>query len=840
MYLRPYGIDPSREWYLTNVVKEYQEGNPDPDPERIAAWSIYLEKEIGQVQPELVVAIGRFAAEWFLEEPISMDKVHGIPFERVSRANGATVIPVFHPAAGLHQPRYQPFIQWDYKQVATYIGHRGMDRPLVQDEWFGREEYHDVTGKELARLIADRKVLGRYALDTEGTPGSPWSIQVSSFCGTGYTLRCVQKDFTVGIDSLQRISNLSGAQVIVHNGLYDIPMAREMGLELAHVPIWDTMYALYLLGFEAQGLKPAAFRFCGMEMDSFAGLTDGAGKAKQLDWLRRAAGMSWTIPTKRTVRTNNGIEKSYKPAGIARKLARILKDVDAKGIEAVNLFDRWYTSGGDAYAKAAAKEAVREVEDVLGPLPVPTLSDVPPSVATRYASRDADAALRLKPCLERELARYDLTDLMASAMRAFPVAEEIQATGMPASRPYFEQLHADMMRKAYEIQDDIITSLGRSEEGFNPGSSKQVAAVLESRGLKGMKHTKKTGAISTSAKSIRHLAAEDSIVRKLFQFRTHRKLATDFCVPILDRTPVGSTAPHFVHSKWMITRTTSRRYATSGKGSARESGFNLMNIPIRTELGKLVRLGYICPEGYTFGSWDYSKIEPRVLAHLSNDELMKQIFFEGRNIYKETAARIWGISVDEVTPEQYTVAKETTLGSMYGMGPQTLQEQIWAQGLLSWTIPDCEQLLSDFWDVFAGAAEYKRNVASDARKPGYVRDHWGHYRYLPAINSWDKKARAKAERHAVSHKVQPMAQGMLQNATAHLREQLDELRTAGCDVRMCLQMHDEIVLIYEDRPGFGEELDSLVVDSMVNRCGVELSVPVVAEGVHGKAWGELK
>jgi DNA polymerase-1 len=265
-----------------------------------------------------------------------------------------------------------------------------------------------------------------------------------------------------------------------------------------------------------------------------------------------------------------------------------------------------------------------------------------------------------------------------------------------------------------------------------------------------------------------------------------------------------------------------------------------MNIPIRTALGKRVRQGYVCPQGYSFLSVDYSKIEPRILAHLSADPIMCQIFHDGRDIYKEVAARMWNIPVDAVTSEQYTVAKEVTLGSMYGMGPDTLQEQLWAQGLLHYTIKDCERFLHGFWQVFTVAKRYKKQVAAAARRVGYVRDHWGMYRYLPAINSWDNAARAEAERHAVSHKVQPFAQGMLQNATAYLWQQLCKLRDAGYDVCMWIQMHDEIGLLHRDADGLSDVLEGLTIDAMVNHAQVELDVPVVAEAAHGKTWGQLK
>jgi len=904
MYLRPYGIDPHAEWYITNLDKSYDEGNPDPTPADIEHWSAVLRDELDEVQPEIIIAIGRYAASWLLGRQVAMERVHGMPF--YNAYNGAHVLPVYHPAAAMHQPRFQPMTSWDYQQVADFIYTGKTARMLQVDEYEGREDYRDVTGQELVKLARQGLITPQYSLDTEGTPANPWSVQVSSTPGTGYTLRLGSSGFAEGIGTLQRLANDNTADITIHNALYDIPMSRVMGLELAHVPMWDSMYAAYLLCFEAQGLKNLAYRFAGMIMDTFSSVVSGAGKQKQLEYLLQAASIDWPKPAARQVRTNNGITREYRPTGMNAKLTRMIRKINETGLDHVDLLDSWYKVSGEQYAKDAAIQAVRMVESRLGVFPEPTLADVPLNVAIRYASRDPDATLRVRYGLEKELEAYDLVDLMRRGMYALPVAEEVQATGMPAVRPHFEALHDEMMINAHSVQDTIIdmfvprqlvkvkikvpktnedgtpqvTRAGKvkmktvaleqlQSPGFNPRSSKQVAEMITRRGLKALKMTK-AGAPSTSAKSIGHLVREDDFVRQLFEYRHYCKVAGDFCKPPLDRLPENATAPLPVYARWSITRTTSRRYATSGKSdsyeiqdiagpdepdlldvsedladdspvrTARVAGFNLMNIPIRTELGKRVRAGYQCPAGYKMMSVDYGKIEPRVLAHLSADELMCAIFHEDRNIYKETGARCFGVPIEQITQEQYNVSKTLVLGQMYGMGALALRDTLWAQGLLHWILEQCEQLVDGFWNTFHGAAEYKRQVAAEARAAGFVRDHWGMYRYLPNLNSHDFKLRAEAERHAVSHKVQPMAQGMLQNATGRLWRELCKLRAEGVDARMCLQMHDEIVLIYRDDPGVGELLEALTIDSFVNYADVELSVPVVAEAAHGTSWAELK
>ena len=184
MYLAPHGINPNRDWWLTNVDKEYREGNPDPTPDSIAAWSGYLVTEVAEVQPSLIVAVGRFAARWFLGASVEMEKVHGLPHTAGAfdeslayRAHGATVIPVYHPAAGLHQPRYRTFCQWDYGQVAKYLSSDVSMRTRVVDEYAGQEHYCDANGQDIIDAIRRGYIKSQYALDTEGWPNDPWSIQ---------------------------------------------------------------------------------------------------------------------------------------------------------------------------------------------------------------------------------------------------------------------------------------------------------------------------------------------------------------------------------------------------------------------------------------------------------------------------------------------------------------------------------------------------------------------------------------------------------------------------------------------------------------------------------------
>lgn len=829
----------ARHWYLTNVIKEYTEGNPDPTEDQIALWEPWLVDEITICQPQLIIAVGRFAARWFLGNTASMRRVHGMPHmagcfdpSRTDRAP-CPIIPIYHPASGIHQPRNQTFIAWDYAQVCKWLD-GGKVREPIEDP-YPDPIYKNVMGVDIEKyLYINSGRITEMGFDTEGTPDNPWSLQISCEPGTGYTLRCADPGFDRGIAALQRWADNPAHTIIMHNAMYDIPMARAVGLELSLCNIIDTMYAAYILGYENQGLKDLAYRFCGMEMQSYLEIVGDAGRDKQIEYLQQATEIvsSWPKPDPRTVRTNDGIIKSYKSSPIAAKIKRILVDVAANKLDKdgnpPNPYARWHKHpGSERYKVEASRDAIQAVEGIMGrPMPQASLADIPLPDAVHYASRDADAALRLWPAMIPELQILDLIDLMACGMSHLRCPEEIQATGMPAPRDYFIALEYDMISAAHGIQDDLIATLGHP---FNPSSWKQVAEVLTTRGLKGLKKTP-GGGVSTAKPSIQHLAYKDDVVKRIFDYREHMHIADSFCRTVIDRTRNGET---HIHPQVQTTRTTSRRYAMRDP--------NLMNIPARTEIGMAVRHGYQCPLNYTFLSVDYGQIEPRVAAHLSSDQKLMDVYLNHRDLYTETAADLFGLPVSAVgkgTTER-TVSKVITLGVLYGMAGDTLKGQLWAQNLRNYDTDQCDGMISEWYQIYTGVARFKSDVVALTRHQGYIRDHSGMYRYLPAITSPNGKARAEAERHCVSHLVQGMAQTIMQAGMDALHVELINWRAAGHNIRMCLQMHDEIVLLVPDSLDIAT-VKAMTIHCLVNRCGVKLNVPLTASGVSGKRWSELK
>lgn len=415
--LQRYGLS-DKYFYITNVVKSYILGNPDPTRELIDRWTPYLLDEIRQCQPKLIVCCGRFAARFFLDSSVLMEDIYGIPHRATKHLDvlppDCIILPIYHPAAAMHKEadksnsRMVEMVAAGYKAVCDTV-HRlraGVKIDVRHDEYAGREEYLDVTGHELVDYLCTQMLdTDSIALDTEGTPNNPWSIQISIQPGTGLTLRVSQPDFSYGVKFLQEIVN-RGARIITHQAttptgcMYDTIMCRVMGLELRRANIWDTMYAAYLLQLP-QGLKTLAYRYCHMAMEDYQSLIEEVGCDKQIIYLQRVIDRKFPKPDIQFILENDGTSRLYQPESVSRTCNRIVNDyllgkVNRKGEEVeVNPAKRWLKID---------KRLRRMVESSLGErFPFATLDDISLDKAVYYSSKDSDATLRLAMIFEKML-----------------------------------------------------------------------------------------------------------------------------------------------------------------------------------------------------------------------------------------------------------------------------------------------------------------------------------------------------------------------------------------------------------------------------------------------------
>lgn len=896
-WLKRHGIDIST-CYLTNVVKLYQEGNPDPSPNLISSYTDQLYAEIDSVSPWLIVAVGRFAVRWFLGEQADLETVHGIPFvwplSRCQRHCSTIILPIYHPAFGLHSAGKGEYdalswLAWDYQRVAKYThlarSHRSQDeffdlasQDEPRDYLTGQESYIDCTGQELADYLHASSSIAEIALDTEGIPSAPWSIQISISPGTAYVLRCTQPDFSIGISALQSLADANTLFITHQAGtpsgcMYDTIMCRAMGLELRHARIWDTMYAAYLLRTESRGLKHLAERWCGMSMGDYEALIGDTGRNKQIDYLSQIASITDWLSLAELLQSNDGTfhYKKYQPPN--KLAARALSDIASSKLnnkgEPVDPAKRW---------KDWDEKIRQQVVACLGPLPYGTLDDLPLSEAIQYAGRDSDATLRLKPVLLSLLADLDLLPAFYDAMDCMPSMEEMQRTGVPASRHRFLTLRDHLQSRMDELQYELIHTYN-SGKPFNPNSPDDVRDLMRRRHLKGEKITEKTRQISTGKKSIDHLRHTDPAMSLVTDWRELSTIRDTFVRPSLVRSNTDSDQ-FTVRGIIQPITTESRRLSMTNP--------TLLNIPSRTEIGRRVRSCYEIvlpsdqdpddPESRVFGAWDFSGQEARVMAHLTRDERMCNIMRYCRwcgtdlpnhntclkspfeppdnthlsDIHSETASMVFGIRFEDVKKWDHRQPSKTGLflcingGTEYALIDQfrmyippdkdptgrwrKLEEVKWLRDEIQ-------------TKVYPGISSGLDETRAELHHHGLVRDLFGFPRYLPApacpsASFADVNAQVRA---GFNHKIQGTAQGMTQASQAYVYRCLLGLQSAGLDIRFHLQIHDELLYSFPRR--LWPTMNALVTDAMTNHYGrgrVRLCVPVECDGHMASNWGELK
>lgn len=839
-----------RSAYITNVVKEFTPGNPDPTPTQIAQWGPVLHEEIIDVRPRVILAVGRFAMRWLLDldavDNDTMSALHGLP-RKSPHYRDLIVVPVHHPASGFYDDDNRTLCAHDYAAAVRVIRdvRAGRPVPIVEDRHEGQEQYHDVSGRDIENIVGNLDEDQALGIDTEGYSHHCWSVQISPHPGRGYTLRTEREDFPRGIRAIQRhVDGRGGMQpwLAIHNGMHDLEICRQVGLELFNARLFDSMYAAYIMRTEPQGLKPLAWRWVGMRMASYWGTIGPAGVNKQLDYITRIYEREWLKPEPRVIHENDGTFRLYKPQPIERRADAILTD--------------WYSGkmGTDDdeekhWRKIAARwsqvdaELRRMVEQVQGPFPIGTLADLPLDKAVYYASRDPDATLRLFYALTGELQRLGLSQLMDDGMSVLPLFEEMQSAGMPGRRAKFEALAASMVERKRELQARISA---RYYDGrpFNPNSDDQVRTIMRRRALTGEKLTSggKTGVrkVSTAKKSIEHLRYEDPAIADIIDWREHDKIDSAFCQPAIERLGDEEYAP--IHCDIKITRVATRRISASNP--------NLTAIPTRHELGKRVRDCYEVPDGELFGSWDLSQIEMRYMAHVSRDPLLVRFFNDERlDVHAETAARIFGLRVyekAETKAEMYQEvdelrhrypAKRAGFGIITNISGPGLLDQLRMFGCKGWDEDGTTRLIAEWLKVYKGVADYLDLKRREAQQRGMVRDCWGMPRYLPGVWSVDRKTRGEAERAASSHCISGGAQGLLQRAMAWLKPFVWEMRQGGLNVRWVLQIHDEVILRFQE--DLWDTINPLVKEGLVDH-SMKLIVPIKCSGSKARSWGKLK
>ena len=432
------------------------------------------------------------------------------------------------------------------------------------------------------------------------------------------------------------------------------------------------------------------------------------------------------------------------------------------------------------------------------------------------AARTAALTLTLVAPLRDRMARENAVNVFDGIeMPLVPVLAKMERAGMLVDPDRLHSLSEGLATQIAEVERSIRDLAG--DETFNIGSPMQLSHVLfDVMGLptKGLKKTKR-GYYSTNAKVLSDLARDHEIVRLILDWREKSKIKSTY----LDTLGPLRRGDGRVHTTYNQTITATGRLSSSDP--------NLQNIPTRSELGRTVKTAFSAGEGSVFLAVDYSQIELRLLAHLSGDEHLVRAFNEGEDFHAETAARVFGVPVSEVTPDLRSRAKAVNFGIVYGQQAYGLSQS------LHISMAEARDMIDRYYEAYPGVRTFLDNVVARAKQTGYAETMYGRRRHIPELKAKNPQLRGFGERTAMNHPMQGTAADIIKIAMARVSRRLEE---EGFAAHMILQVHDE--LDFECPVDEVERLTAMVRDVMEHV--VDLRVPLIAEASTGITWADAK
>lgn len=441
------------------------------------------------------------------------------------------------------------------------------------------------------------------------------------------------------------------------------------------------------------------------------------------------------------------------------------------------------------------------------------MADLEPKEIVDYACEDADVTLRLYPILKEEMEKYEVTSVFTHIeMPLLPVLARMERNGVRLDTAALEETGRNFTERMQQLETDIYELAGHE---FTITSPKQVGAVLfDELQISAKVKKTKTGQYSTSEEVLESLRDKHPIVEKILQHRALKKLLSTYVEAL----------PKLIHPQTGHIHT-SFNQAVTATGRLSSSNPNLQNIPVRGEDGREIRRAFVPEEGEVFFSADYSQIELRIMAHLSEDEHMVADFNSGLDIHAATAARIFHKPVEEVDRDERRKAKTANFGIIYGISAFGLSERMGVSR------GEAKELIENYFATYPKVREYMNESIERAKQTGYITTQFGRRRYLADINAGNATVRGYAERNAVNAPIQGTAADIIKLAMVAIDRRLHEEKL---QTRMILQVHDE--LNFSVPPTELEQVRHLVVEEMER--AFQMRVPLVAECGEGTNWLE--
>ncbi|QOR76986.1 MAG: DNA polymerase I [Thermoflavifilum sp.] len=444
------------------------------------------------------------------------------------------------------------------------------------------------------------------------------------------------------------------------------------------------------------------------------------------------------------------------------------------------------------------------------------MRDVELEKIKEYAAEDADVAFQLKDILQKELAKHGLEKVFYEIeCPLIPVLAEMEFTGVKIDVDFLREYAKELHREARQLEEKIYQQAGTR---FNIASPKQLGEILfDKLKLDENARTTRTGQYATGEEVLLKLASKHPIVTDILAYREITKLQSTYVEALPEMID-----PHTgkIHTSYNQT------VAVTGRLSSNNP--NLQNIPIRTDRGREIRKAFIPAQpGHKLLSADYSQIELRIVAAISGDEHMIEAFKKGLDIHTATAARVFGVPMEQVTKEMRYRSKSVNFGIIYGQGPFGLAQN------LGISRTEAKELIDHYFEQYPGIKAYMDQQIAFAKKHGYVQTLMGRKRWLPDIHSSNNTVRGYAERNAINMPIQGTAADMIKLAMIRIHQQLQRKHLQA---KLILQVHDELVLDTPEKEI--EEVSKIVVQEMQEALPLPHNVPVIAEVGVGNNWLE--
>lgn len=451
-----------------------------------------------------------------------------------------------------------------------------------------------------------------------------------------------------------------------------------------------------------------------------------------------------------------------------------------------------------------------------------TMDQVPVAQAAPYAAADVDMTARLVPILEKELTEKNLLQLLHEIeMPLVPVLAAMEMTGITLDAAHLQQMSGELSKQLLQLEQEIH---GYAGFPFNINSTQQLSSILFEKLKLAPDKMRKTasGKYSTAADVLEELRGKHPIIEKILEQRELAKLKSTY----VDALPTAvNPATGRIHTSYKQTGAITGRIASENP--------NLQNIPIRTEIGRRVRKAFIAAPGCLLVAADYSQIELRIMAHVSQDPTLLEAFKRGEDIHAATASAVLGVPREKLTKDQRRQAKTINFGILYGQGAFGLTR---TTGM---TLAEAENFITNYFERFPGVKRYLDETKRKAAEEGYVETLLGRRRYFPGLGQQGTQnregaiARARAEREAINSPIQGTAAEIVKLAMLRLPA---ALAAAGLRAKMLLQVHDELVLECPEA-----EVPAVArITCRVMEDAFKLDIPLGVEVRKGKNWEEME